>query len=514
MAMELKKMGEEKSSPVLNYSNILGEIKMMFKLRNDSFIRIFDNFGYIVNQQKKNDRIYDKIGSIFLQQILREPQEIITVTKKIVDKFNDVPFKKVYADFKNFLSELERNYFILTANSLNELNKKEANHEENIDNFSNKSLIGSKSPKLESTKTFLNKYFFTNPTVFALQIELTTFCNEHCLHCYIPQKYRNTLLTYKSICGILDQARDMQTLAVSFSGGEPMSHPDFIKILEYAREKDFSITILSNLTLLNTEILETLKRINVNQIQVSLYSMTPKIHDSITKIAGSFSKTYNAIKSLIKNNIPLRISCPLTKLNYISYKEVLQFGQKNNIKVDTDFTIMARSDYSTDNLQFRLTSEEIQTVLHDIFIYNSKYTQSLLKYKPYSVEEKQQDNERPLCGVGFNKIAISSSGNVIPCAGWHNLKLGHIGDDKLLDIWTNSFHLNNIRKLKQKDFSECVNCEAKKYCSICLLRNFNEYNGDMLKFNKIQCEVAFQTMNTAKELFFDKNIHFEERLDM
>ena len=69
--------------------------------------------------------------------------------------------------------------------------------------------------------------------------------------------------------------------------------------------------------------------------------------------------------------------------------------------------------------------------------------------------------------------------------------VGNIYKQSLKDIWINSEGLRKIRSITQKDFGQCINCEALKYCSRGLVRNYNESNGNMKAINPHFCEVAF-----------------------
>ena len=95
------------------------------------------------------------------------------------------------------------------------------------------------------------------------------------------------------------------------------------------------------------------------------------------------------------------------------------------------------------------------------------------------------------CEAGTTQIFIDSNGDVYPCAGWQRMVVGNINKQSLKDIWTNSESLKEIRSITQRDFAQCVDCEALKYCSRCLVRNYNEGDGDMKAINPHFCDVAF-----------------------
>ena len=80
---------------------------------------------------------------------------------------------------------------------------------------------------------------------------------------------------------------------------------------------------------------------------------------------------------------------------------------------------------------------------------------------------------------------------------------GNIHKTSLKDIWENSQELKKIRAITKGDFPECVRCEAKNYCAMCLVRNYNENDGNMFKINKHFCDVAFLNKRLVEE-YYDK----------
>lgn len=91
--------------------------------------------------------------------------------------------------------------------------------------------------------------------------------------------------------------------------------------------------------------------------------MDANVHDSITTVNGSFEKTKRNILRLIDNNVPVQINCPIMEQNKDSFHKVVKWGQSHKCSVITDYLIMARSDHSTDNLDNRLTADDLPSVI-------------------------------------------------------------------------------------------------------------------------------------------------------
>lgn len=221
----------------------------------------------------------------------------------------------------------------------------------------------------------------------------------------------------------------MGTLSVTLSGGECMLHPDFIPILKHARKNDFIISVLSNLTLLTDEITATLKEVDVAQVQVSLYSMKAHEHDKITAYPGSHSKTLSAIVKLYEADVPVQISCPVMKTNHHSYGDVLRWAYDHKMKAYTDFIMMARSDYSTSNLDERITIDESRGLIAEMLKFDEDYRTNLdIEQKPRDIENEK---ELPICGVGVDNICLAANGNYYPCSGWQGMTVGNAFDSTL-----------------------------------------------------------------------------------
>ncbi len=472
---------------------------MLVRQSKNSYIRCTSRYGYIINQLTRHDRVYNETGADFLSQINRIPQEIDHIVEILVKEYEDVSYNELLNDFKAFVSDLEKDKFVITGETPEEIDSKEEVFTYEIDNPKTIESDFAQTTKeyiSENTQEFFHEELQGRPLINTLQFELSSRCNERCIHCYIPNSKKNTGfdMPLHKVKSLLDEFSDMGGINVTLSGGEAFLHKDIIEIMRYCREKDLQITILSNLTILKEEHIQVLKEVNVSLIQTSLYSMKPEIHDYITTVKGSFEKTKSAIERLVANDIPVQISCPTMKANYKDYKDVLIYAQSLKSKAETDYLIMARSDLDTDNLANRLSLEEVECLLKDIIQFDINYQDYYKKIRPRADEIKlNYDNfiNEPLCGVGYDYCCVTANGDVYPCPGWQANILGNVYKQSLKEIWENSEKVKQLREITQKSFPQCLECEALNYCSRCLVRNYNENGGDMFKIPKHFCDVAF-----------------------
>lgn len=467
---------------------------MLIRQTKDTFIRRFGNVGYITNQLTKHDLNFNETGADFLDIISREPKELDLIIDELLPLYNDISQEELKADFLDFALDLEKQGFIVTGNSVEELNSKEPSFNYQMENPKT-TLYDFTNPDkneitTESSELFYEE-FHKEPRIFGLQIEVSSRCNERCIHCYIPnqKKDNGNDMPLEMILRVLDEAKDMGTLQVTLSGGELFLHKQIDVILRYARSNDFIISILSNLVLLTEKHIELLKEINPSIVQVSLYSMIAEEHDAITLVKGSFEKTKRNIERLVAANIPVQISCPVMKLNRKSYKDVLVYANKLRIKAQTDFIMMAQADHNTNNLAQRISINETAELLNDMLEYDRDYIGSTLNQEPKS-RDIEKFKKMPVCGVGVDNICLTANGDYYPCAGWQGMVVGNANQQSLKDIWENSPELKQLRTITNGSFPQCIECDARDYCAMCLVRNYNENNGDMFKITKHFCDVA------------------------
>jgi radical SAM protein with 4Fe4S-binding SPASM domain len=487
----------EHSSPIT-----YGDIVMFFKQKSNVMFRNYESFGYITDNRNfgykltnnKENNIGDKIvsqsGAIFLSVLGRNPQTLDELATKINQQFIGINIDIINNDALEFYCRLERDGFVVSGETLQECNEKDARFSYKL--IEPETLKKDFSPKIihpgKPTEEFFEEYFKGKPQLTNLHIEITSKCNERCVHCYIPHGNKLSDIDPGLFYDILEQCKEMKLLHLTLSGGEPMAHKNFNDFLNKCKEYNFSVNVLSNLTLLNDEIITVMKANSLLGVQVSLYSMDSIIHDDITQMKGSFEKTKNAILQLIENDIPLQISCPIMKQNKNCYEDVLDWAKKHKIHFSSDYVIIARFDHTTQNLQSRLSINEIKDLLSIRVANDISYLDQIIKESEKKKNIGVNDN---ICSVCHSSLCIAENGNAYPCAGWQDYTVGNVKETPLKEIWDNSEQVQYLRGLRKKDFPKCIQCSEKEFCTMCMVRNSNEHPlGDPLEVNEYFCNIA------------------------
>ncbi|MDR0304844.1 MAG: radical SAM protein [Chitinispirillales bacterium] len=473
---------------------------MFFKQKSDVIYRNYEKFGYITDNRnygyrQKNvigDKIVSQSGAVFLSVLSRKPQTLDELAGKIIEKYVDVDIETIKSDAKEFYNMLEQDGFIVSGETLQECDKKDIvfSYKALEPEFIKKDISPIIMRTEKSTQEFLNEYFKDRPILTSLHVEITSKCNERCVHCYIPHENKINDIEPELFYNILAQCKEMGLLNLTLSGGEPMMHRNFCEFLRKCKEYDFSVNVLSNLISLNDEIIAEMRANRLLSVQVSLYSMNSEIHDEITKVKGSFEKTKNAILKLIENDIPLQINCPIMKQNKNCYIEVLNWAKEHKINAGNDYVMIARYDHTTQNLNNRLSLDEVGKIINNIIENDTEY-QEKMKKEDVVEEEKRDISNDVVCSICNSSICIADNGNVYPCAGWQDYVVGNVKEKSLKEIWNNSEKVLYLRNLHKKDFPKCIKCPDKDFCVMCMVRNANEHQqGNPLEINKHFCKVV------------------------
>lgn len=151
---------------------------------------------------------------------------------------------------------------------------------------------------------------FTQNVVVLFHI--TDWCNLNCKHCFVNA--HSTPVHQYSLHKVSSILTDLQTLKafhVTFSGGEPTLHKDFLPILKMANEKGLNVSFVSNGTLITKELAESLHDL-VKYVLISVDG-PEEYHDAFRSHKGAYKKTMNGISALREADVPFGLQLTVTR---------------------------------------------------------------------------------------------------------------------------------------------------------------------------------------------------------
>lgn len=416
-------------------------------------------------------------GSIFYSQLEDDYRNIDEIVRKLLTIYSGVSYEVLLEDATLFYKELASKGFVECvediAVSMSSTFFSYDNHEPCI-------IDAEFNAPVSYNEIFRGEYSLTR-----VHVDISSRCNENCVHCYIPVECKNSMMDADMFDKVLDQCVDMKIINITLSGGEPMLNPNLKLFLSKCCEANLSVNILSNLTYLSNELLDVITSNPLICVQTSLYAIDADIHDSITQHKGSFQKTISAIRELHKRNVPMQINCPIMKQNLHCYREVLDFAKSLNIEASSDYTLFGCYDSSGVNLSCRITIADVEDIL-DADYRDAKVFKEAIQV----INQKKVGNDEPICTVCKSSLCVSNNGDVYPCEGWQRMILGNINSMTLRHIWEDAPLTKHLRGLRYRDFDNCSVCQDRKYCTTCLIMNANENGQDYMHVNPYVCALA------------------------
>lgn len=439
---------------------------MYYSQKKNTFVRIYNDKGFITNVSKNDILFINYPGTELLKAVSRQPNTIENMVESILKNNPAFESTKLKKQCFQFMEKLVEDGYVVKSNSIKKL-EVEMYKTSHIQFSPRLSIVS------EGRSIFSDVFKETFPLV-KFQVELTNNCNEKCIHCYLPSNIRGKTISKELFYSLLDQLKDLDVLELTLSGGEPFLHPNIKDFLSKLSEYDFYIGILSNLTLLDSEIINLLEKLSAVKIQTSLYSLNEETHESITKLKGSFVRTKENIEKLLNRSIKVKVACPIMKNNRFDFINVYRWCQKKGIEFSIDYSMSTDISHLKLNNEIRLYPQEAKDVIMTIINNNSNYQQAILRNNSIVTRHKQCDEE--ICKAGKYSLCMIHDGTIYPCAAWQSFPIDNLLQNNLKNIWNESVSLKRLRDLKIRDLAngDCSKCKNLDKCSICMAKNANE----------------------------------------
>ncbi len=287
-----------------------------------------------------------------------------------------------------------------------------------------------------------------------LILQLSYNCNLNCRHCFNNKSANYGELNYDIARRAIDEGYELGITTVGITGGECSIHKDFLKIARYVRKKHLSLIFLTNGQKFfdDDKLIKEVIALYPEQVQFSVYSMIPEVHDYITKKNGSLEKTLKVIEQMRENNIKIVINTPVLSLNKDSYKSVKLYAK--SIGAVFDESCFFINNKNNKNEYACLSYEEIR-----------EYYSKIIKEKSTNRKCMQKDDSLVCNDAGTMLISIAPNLDITPCNDFKYV-LGNYRTDSLSYIKNNSIPKFRAEFIK-KNLKECFKNDYCKYCSYC-----------------------------------------------
>ena len=317
---------------------------------------------------------------------------------------------------------------------------------------------------------------------FAFQWHITDECDQRCKHCYIFSENackKLDAMTWEQMQKILENCLDFcraygRLPYFYITGGDPILHPDFWRLLERLHELQIPFTILGNPFHLDDEVCRRLKALGCEKYQLSLDGME-KTHDWFRK-PGSFASTLEKIGCINRAGIRSVIMTTVSGTNIDEVPDiadaVVQAGA-NVFAFARYCPTSEEKDVGIEPLRYRKLLEDCDRKFRayeaagcETYFNKKDHLWTLYAYETGAFrlpEDAQPGMIYGGCNCGNCHLTILPTGEVYACRRVRNSRVGNVFADRLVDLWIGP--MEAYRDYNR--FSKCAKCELLAYCRGC-----------------------------------------------
>ncbi|MFW5861844.1 MAG: thio(seleno)oxazole modification radical SAM maturase SbtM [Spirochaetota bacterium] len=298
---------------------------------------------------------------------------------------------------------------------------------------------------------------------FTIQWHITQVCDMHCRHCY--DRSDRSPLTLERGIEILDELRlfckeKKVRGQITFTGGNPLMHPDFFSFYREAAHRGFTLAILGNPASRETiqKIMEIQKPV---LYQVSLEGQ--REHNDYIRGTGSYQRAIDFLQVLSEFAIQSSVMLTLTAHNV---DQVIPLARELQGKADA-FTYNRLAPFGEGSRLLSVAPERYHSFLHE-YLEEARSTPVMgLKDNLLNIELSRNGMDTfggcagYGCGAAFNFVALLPDGEVHACRKFPSM-LGNINETAFSDIYDST-----LAEQYRRGPEECADCSLAPVCRGC-----------------------------------------------
>lgn len=302
-----------------------------------------------------------------------------------------------------------------------------------------------------------------------VQVEITTLCNEACLHCYNfwrGEQFRERFTDFSDkslrkdqIPHIITELIRNQVFGVTFTGGEPFLYQStVIEGIKLAREGGLDCSLNSNLTTITSSTANQLKEAGVGPILTSLHSFDEVTHDAITQRKGSLKRALRGIGICQEAGLNVAANMVITRTNQDQIFETGKFVKGLGIKTFSA-TKATPCLGGTNFSEIGVNREAFKQMLEDLLRLEKDEgmdTDVLMAYPLCGLGDIVRFGKfvQRSCGAGVTTCTIGADGKVRPCS-FADESYGNLFSEPLSQIWHKMKDWRDGSRLPKVCVNEC-----------------------------------------------------------
>jgi SynChlorMet cassette radical SAM/SPASM protein ScmF len=326
------------------------------------------------------------------------------------------------------------------------------------------------------------------PPLNTLYVYLTNGCNLACRHCWLSPSYQPNggtggHLDFELFKSAIEEGLPLGLRNVKLTGGEPLLHPDFKRMVDLLQEKELSLTIETNGTLITPALAQYLKESStLAHISVSLDGAKSETHDVFRGVKGSYDQALAGIRYLVESGFSPQVIMSLHNGNIAEIENEIHLAERlgasslkfNLVQPSGRGEIMTQRNQVLNIKQLIDLGRWIEKDLQKNTSIQLYYSWPMAFFTFKRLLRYNNDN----CGI-FHIMGILPTGLLAMCGiGMEipELVYGKLGTDRLEDVWfTHPTLLALRRDLPGELEGVCGQCIFREQClGSCVAENYHQ----------------------------------------
>jgi cyclic pyranopterin phosphate synthase len=299
-----------------------------------------------------------------------------------------------------------------------------------------------------------------------IHLAITARCNQACIGCRYGRDFMpGAQLSWPIVRGVLDDAREAGIWQVRFYGGEPLLHPDLVRMVDHSVQLGLEPYVTTNGVLLRRRI-DALYEAGLRFITLGFYGVEDAYNVYVQR-SGGFARVeagiaavrerYGDAVTLRINWLLMRPSCSVEALD-----AMLAFAGRYDLKVQVDL-VHYSLPYFTEGpercLQFRPEDEPALRSVVDALVARkladpARFTQPVEALRSAADWLLLGPDMRVPCD-SHQMLWIGADGTVQQC--YVTFPLGNLHEQRLSDMLFSDAHRRAARDSFQL---QCPNCHC------------------------------------------------------
>lgn len=281
-----------------------------------------------------------------------------------------------------------------------------------------------------------------------LLLELTYRCPLHCVFCYNPTDFEDVgaELGTEDWLRVLAQARELGSVQLGLSGGEPLVRDDLETIVAAARGLGFYTNLITSGVGLTESRLCALKEAGLDHIQLSFQDSTRRLNDFLGS-TRTFELKSRVAALIRKYRYPMVLNVVLHRLNIDHVEQILDMAER----LGADYVELANTQYYgwawRNRAQLLPSREQLRRAEEATSRFRERVGSRMRVF--FVVPDYFETRPKPcMSGLGRVFLGIAPDGLALPCQSARMLpgiSFPSVREADLRSIWYDSAAFNRFR---------------------------------------------------------------------